>query len=203
VLFYRCTRVAFRVLAVPLFRFRVEGVERMPARGPAVVVAPHRSWLDPACVGGACPRPVRFLVLETVYRLRGASWFFRRMLSVPVRPGGFGSLAALRAALRVLERGEVVGVFPEGRVMGRDAGGTIHPGAALLALRAGAPIVPMAIHGSAAAWPHGRRWPGPARVRVSIGEPIPTSGCEPPALEELVRRIEQALRELEAAGAGG
>jgi 1-acyl-sn-glycerol-3-phosphate acyltransferase len=203
VLFYRATRVAFRVVAVPLFRFRVDGVERMPAHGPAVVVAPHRSWLDPACVGGACPRPVRFLVLETVYRLRGASWFFRRMLSVPVRPGEYGSLGALRAALRALEQGEVVGVFPEGRVLGREAGGTIHPGAALLALRAGAPVVPMAIHGSAAAWPHGRRWPGPARVRVSIGEPIATSGVGRPALDELVQRIAQALRELESAGARG
>jgi 1-acyl-sn-glycerol-3-phosphate acyltransferase len=61
----------------------------------------------------------------------------------------------------------------------------------------------MAIHGSAAAWPHGRRWPGPARVRVSIGEPIATSGVGRPALDELVQRIAQALRELESAGARG
>jgi 1-acyl-sn-glycerol-3-phosphate acyltransferase len=200
VLFYRTTRAIFRALAVPLFRFRVEGAERVPAQGPAVVVAPHRSWLDPACVGGACPRPVRFLVLENVYGLRGASWFFRRMQSVPVRPGGFGSLRALRVALRVLEQGEIVGLFPEGRVIRGEELGPVRAGAALLALRVGAPVVPMAIHGSAVAWPHGRRWPGPAAVSVRIGEPIPATGSGREALDELVRRMERALRDLEAAG---
>ena len=64
-LFYRLARGLFRIVALPMFRFRVEGAERVPREGPGVVVAPHRSWLDPACVAGACPRPVRFLMIDT------------------------------------------------------------------------------------------------------------------------------------------
>ena len=46
-----------------MFRFHVQGAERIPREGAGVIVAPHRSWLDPSCVGGACPRPIRFLIM--------------------------------------------------------------------------------------------------------------------------------------------
>ena len=67
-----------------MFRFRVEGAERVPERGPAVVVAPHRSWLDPACVGGACRRPIRFLIMEAVHSKFWTRWFYRGMGTIPV-----------------------------------------------------------------------------------------------------------------------
>ena len=72
-LFFRPTWRLFRIVARPLFRFRVGGAEHFPRSGPAVLVAPHRSWLDPACVAGACPRPVRFLMMEKIYRRPFAS----------------------------------------------------------------------------------------------------------------------------------
>ena len=202
--FYRSVRGLFRLLAVPMFRFRVEGVERVPVEGPAVVVAPHRSWLDPACVGGACPRPVRFLIMDTVYRRIWARWFYRRMHGIPVRVGGGAeTMAGLRDALRALRAGQVVGVFPEGRVMPPGPLQPLHAGAALLAVRGQAPVIPIVIRGSAKAWPRGRRWPGPAAVSVHVGQTI-----EPPtergrdAVDRLLTRIAAALEALsESAGA--
>jgi len=197
--FYRAVRGAFLAAAGPLFRLRVEGATAIPRVGPAVLVARHRSWLDPACVAAACPRPVGFLILGSVYERRWARWFYRRMRSIPVEPNGAGALTAIREALRRLRRGEVVGVFPEGRVFPEHDPGRMHPGAALLALRGAAPVVPLEIRGSARAWPHGRAWPGPARVHVLVGPPVlPPEGARADDAEvaRLLERIERALADL-------
>lgn len=190
--FYRYARLLFLALAKPMFRFRVDHAERVPERGPGVVVAPHRSWLDPACVAGACRRPIRFLILEAIHGKRWARWFYRGMRTIPIAPEV--ALAALRCALAHLEAGGLVGVFPEGRVVAPGRVGVVHPGAALLAIRSSAPVIPVAIEGSAAAWPHGRLWPEPAAIRVRVGEPIlPPERVTRRTREELVRRIESVL----------
>jgi 1-acyl-sn-glycerol-3-phosphate acyltransferase len=199
VLLYHAARILFRIIALPLFRFSVDGVGRVPRVGPAVLVAPHRSWLDPACVGGACPRPVRFLIMDSIYRKPWARWFYRSMRSIPVRLGdGPNTVAAVRDALRVLGQGDLLGIFPEGRVVARGSSGTVHPGAALLAIRAGVPVIPLAIDGSAAAWPHGRLWPGPAKVRVRFGQPLepPSRETGRPGVERFAERIGEAIVEL-------
>lgn len=200
-LLYRSVRILFRVVALPLFRFSVEGAGRVPREGPAVLVAAHRSWLDPACVGGACPRPVRFLIMDSVYRKPWARWFYRGMRGIPVRLGdGAMTVAAMRGALRALAQGELIGIFPEGGIVAQPTLGRLHPGAAMLAVRGRAPVVPLAIDGSAAAWPHGRIWPGPARVRVRFGDAL-----EPPPadagrfdIERFALRIGQAIGDLAA-----
>jgi 1-acyl-sn-glycerol-3-phosphate acyltransferase len=139
--------------------------------------------------------------MERVWRLPWANWFFRSMHSVPVGTGGaVASLPALRAALGLLRAGEIVGVFPEGRVQPEGPVAGAREGAALLAVRARAPIIPLVVHGSARAWPHGRRFPRPARVLVRFGPalvPPPARGGA--ALGELTARIEQTLNELAAA----
>jgi 1-acyl-sn-glycerol-3-phosphate acyltransferase len=178
-----------------MFRFRVEGAERVPRDGPGVVVAPHRSWLDPLCIGGAFPRPVRFLILDDVYRRRMTNWFYRSMGSIPVTAGGGPmSVTALRRALRALRQGELIGVFPEGRVLPDGPLGDLHPGAAMLSVRTRAPVLPVAIRGSARAWPHGRKLPGPGEVGVRIGEAItPPGERDRHTVDRFLRRIEAGL----------
>jgi len=198
VLFYRLARGLFRIVALPMFRFRVEGAERVPREGPGVVVAPHRSWLDPACIGGACPRPVRFLMMEAIYRRPGATWFYRCMRSIPVGDGNAPlTTTALRHALRALRDGQLIGVFPEGRVVPDGALGPFQRGAAMLAARGDAPVIPVFIRGSSRAWPHGRAWPGPAKVSVRIGHAIaPPGASDRDAVERFLQRIRAALEAL-------
>lgn len=196
--FYRSVRFLFRLLAAPMFRFRVEGLEQVPADGPAVLVAAHRSLLDPACVGGACPRPIRFLIRDKVYKKVWARWFYRRMRAIPVSEGGGPeTLVSLRGALRALKDGELVGVFPEGRVMPEGPIRPLHAGAAMLSVRGRAPVIPMFIRGTARAWPPGRRWPGPAPVSVHVGPPIPPPGeSGKQAVNRFLARIEGSLQDL-------
>ena len=194
-MFYRAARRLFLILAAPLFRFRVTGAEGLPPSGGAILVAGHRSWLDPACVAGACRRPIRFLIRHNVYHKPWARWFYRRMGGIPVRAGGSGSVAALRSALRVLQRGEILGVFPEGRVVPGGLG-RVHPGAAMLSVRAQVPVIPLHIRGSDRAWPHGKRSPRPAPVSVRVGEMLmPPRDRGREAIEAMSRRIEARLGE--------
>jgi 1-acyl-sn-glycerol-3-phosphate acyltransferase len=197
VTFYRLVRKTFRLLAAPMFDLRVEGAEQLPTAGPGILVAPHRSWLDPACLAAACPRPVRFLVMRSVYERRGLSWFYRRLGSIPVSTAPGDAVGALRQALRVLRAGEIVGVFPEGRVFPPGELGPLQPGAALLAVRSAVPLLPAVIEGSASAWPQDRRWPRAAPVRVRFGQPLLASAAGGRrAIEELQLEIEVALRAL-------
>jgi 1-acyl-sn-glycerol-3-phosphate acyltransferase len=196
-IFYRTIRRMFLIIAAPMFRFRVEGRDLVPRQGAAVVVAPHRSWLDPACVGAAVERPIRFIIVDRMYHKPWARWFYRGMKSIPVQKGGAASRSALRRALFCLERGELVGIFPEGRVVSEWTKGGLHAGAAMLASRSGTPVIPVGIRGSAEAWPHGRPLPRPAPVGVRIGSPIePLRRGGKGAVRMLTERIEQALKSL-------
>jgi 1-acyl-sn-glycerol-3-phosphate acyltransferase len=195
---YRLVRLLFRAVAAPMLRFKVEGAENIPNTGAAVITAAHRSWLDPACVGGASPRVVRFLIVDTVYHKPWARWFYRMMGAIPIAQSGSGSIGAMRKALRILRRGELIGIFPEGRVVREGEKGEYHAGAAMLAERTGAPVIPVGISGSARAWPYGRALPGPGRVGVIIGKAL---CAQRPAgaddVGEMTGRIEKAIAELQ------
>jgi len=191
---YRIIRWLFLVKASLFFRFKLRGMQLIPASGPGIVIARHRSWLDPACVGGACPRPIRFLIMGRIYDMRWLRWFFRLTGSIPLEKDRASSVMALREALRHLEKGGLIGIFPEGRVVDSTNHGEIHPGAAMLAVRAGAPVIVLDIEGTEVAWPHGRRIPRPAPVSVSFRELIePPTGTGREARELMQLRIEAAL----------
>jgi len=192
---HRFVRRLFLIVAGPMFHLRIDGTERLPKSGAAILVANHRSWLDPALLGSASVRPVHFLVLDDVYDRRWARWFYRWMRTIPVSADSGKSLRAMRDAMRRLRAGELIGIFPEGRVFSEDSPGEFRPGVALLALRSGSPVVPVHIRGSAEAWPRGKAWPRPARVSVSIGSPISPKERGGETARELTIRIEEALRE--------
>jgi len=153
-----------------MFRLEATGTEHVPARGPVLLVSNHSSVLDPPLVGGACPRQLTFLAKAELFALPGFGRLIHALNARPVRREGTDA-AALRAALRVLEHGGALLVFPEGT---RGEEGRLRepkPGAAMLAVLSGAQVVPVLVRGSGRAWPRGRRFPRPAKVRVTFGRP--------------------------------
>lgn len=170
---YRVLRGAVRPVLKRFFDFSVSGLEHVPSRGPFIVAANHANYLDGVVLAAALPHQIVFLVMPRVYH---ATWlhpyFHRHVGSIRLElsrpdPG------AIRRALRVLEAGGVVGIFPEGPFgrSGRLVRG--QPGVALLALRSGVPVVPAAIAGTADAL-RGRRWyiPRPVPIRLRFGRPL-------------------------------
>jgi 1-acyl-sn-glycerol-3-phosphate acyltransferase len=89
-----------------------DGLEHLPRRGPAIVVCNHASYMDAIILGSAAPRPIHFIVLQWMYDLIYIRWFYWGMGAIPVRAGS--DARGLRKAARVLGRGRLVGIFPEG-----------------------------------------------------------------------------------------
>jgi len=151
-----------------LFRLEARGTEHVPRQGPVLLVANHSSFLDPPLVGGVTPRPMSFMAKAELFRVPLLGALIRRLNARPVRREG-ADAGALRTALRILQDGGVLLMFPEGT---RGPEGTLRdpkPGAAMLAVMSGAPVVPVFVEGSGRAWPRGRRLPRPAKVTVTFG----------------------------------
>ncbi len=193
---YRSVRFAVWVLARAMFRLSAVGGDRLPRSGPAVLVANHASWLDPILLPLVLPRKPGFLAMEELWRMPAVGFVMRSYgrLAIPVRRGTVDT-AALRRALDVLADGALLIVFPEGGISPSGRLRPFHRGAALLAARAGAPLVPVAITGTREALPLGRIVPRPRRVTVSIGEPIAVAGS---SHDELARASAQAAAEIRA-----
>jgi 1-acyl-sn-glycerol-3-phosphate acyltransferase len=147
-LVYKLLRAPVRAALARWFDLRVEGLEHLPAGGPYLVAANHHNYLDGVVLAAALPRPIAFLVMPRVWRATPLHpWLHRHIGSILLhleRP----DVGALRGALRALEEGRLVGIFPEGpfSVRGRLERGL--PGVGLLAARAGVPVVPAGIHGT-------------------------------------------------------
>lgn len=121
----------------------------LPEQGAAIVVANHVSGLDPLLLIAASPRPLRFIIASEEYHRFGLTWLFRAGKCIPVDRSGRPE-RAFRAALAALQDGEVVALFPQGRIyLDREAPYHLKPGASRLAQMTAAPIHPFRIEGVA------------------------------------------------------
>lgn len=177
------------------FRLEVRGLEHVPRRGPAILAPKHDSMWDVPFVAVASPRTVLFMAKEDVFGNPFKRWFFTELGGFPVRRGR-GDAAAVRAARAVLRSGRVLGIFPEGT---RHPGGvgTLHTGAARLALSSGAPLIPVGLTGTGEIW--SGSVPRPAPVTVTFGPPVDVSdlpGANRARADALTERLSDAIREL-------
>lgn len=162
---------AVRVLLRLALRVRVYGAEHVPRTGPVLLAGNHTGFLDGPFVYLVLPRPVSFLVKAELYRVRSLARLLDWAEQIPVRRGE-PDRGALRRGLAVLAGGGAVGVFPEGS---RGAGTveSVQHGVGYLALKSGAPVVPVVCLGSLDALPNGRAMPRwRAAVDIVFGEPF-------------------------------
>lgn len=197
---YRLARVIFEALAGIWFRPVVTGRANIPSEGPVILAPVHRSFVDFGFTAFVTDRKLFFMAKDELWENRLLGRLLVSLGVFPVRRQA-ADRQALRRAEEVLNLGQVLVLFPEGT---RQVGDTVAPlleGAAFLAARTGAVIVPIGIGGSDQAMPKGKKLPRPISIRVVVGEAMaPSARAESGRVarsrvhggtEELRRRIQQ------------
>lgn len=182
-----------------LFRrlFRFECTPTMVPQ-PSVVIANHASNLDPPALAIAISPPVRFMAKAEMFKVPVLGSFIKSMGAFPVVRGG-GGRPAIEAAIKQAKDGGVIAMFPEGT---RTRDGNLKdpkPGAAIIAIEAGVPIVPVAIQGTYSAWPRGSFLPKLGRpISVVVGSPLDPTPYrdDPDGVSKLMKAMMQAIEEL-------
>jgi 1-acyl-sn-glycerol-3-phosphate acyltransferase len=181
-----------RIVCSALTRVSLEGaLDELPRQGPLIIAANHASNLDAPVIGSwvipRLGRRIHWLGKKELFDWPIVGWLAANGGVHPVDRGA-ADVDAFRLAQRILDEGHVLFVFPEGTRSPDGALGEARDGVALLALRTGAPIVPLGISGSDRVWPKGQRLPHPGgRVTVRIGPPfrpadeLPTGTPKPAA----------------------
>ena len=191
-------RGAMRKLALPWVRIDVTGVANLPAEGPAIVVANHRSYFDPLAVGTATAeagRPVRFLGKKEVFDAPVVGDLAKAMGGIRVERGT-GSDEPLKEAAAAIAAGELVAIMPQGTIpRGRAFFDPVLKGrwgAARLAAMTRAPVVPIGLWGTEQVWPRSAKVPNltnvvsPPTVTVAVGPPVQLGLDDPEADTEAI-----------------
>ncbi|MCC5882895.1 MAG: 1-acyl-sn-glycerol-3-phosphate acyltransferase [Halomonas sp.] len=182
------------------YRLRLRGLDHIPAKGAAVVVCNHVSFMDALVIGGASPRPLRFLMDRPIYESPWLNWLFRLVGAIPVEsdrrdPGSVRR--ALDEVSRALRSGEVVMLFPEGRLTPDGEVHAFRRGLETILSRDPVPVIPVGLAGLWGSWTsHGN---GPAlsgrprrfraKVALNFGRPIPPRLAQRDRLESQVRAL--------------
>jgi 1-acyl-sn-glycerol-3-phosphate acyltransferase len=187
-----------RPLMNRVYRIRHIGAERIPASGPVVLAANHESILDPLFLATVTPRPVHFFAKAELFRYPVLRQILEGLGGIPVRRGADMGRAA-EAGVEALERGEVLGIFPQGTCLPYRHR-PFQRGAARLALAAGATLVPVLLVGTERSIQPRTHRIGFPRVTIVVGDPIPVEREPPtrPAAVELTDRLARAIAELRA-----
>ena len=161
---YSIARVVCRFVFTILRNWEVNGQENLPASGGVVIVSNHTSLWDSVIVGACFNRQISYMAKEELYNQNiFFTWLIKQLGTFPVKRGS-SDRAAIKFALSYLESGNIIALFPEGT---RSKSGDLQEarnGAALLAIKAGVPVLPVGIIGA-------RGW---GKVTVKVGKPIPT-----------------------------
>jgi 1-acyl-sn-glycerol-3-phosphate acyltransferase len=168
---YRALRGLAHGVNRAYWRVTVEGASLVPADGPVILSPVHRSNIDFLVVSEVTRRKIFYMAKDTLWRSARFGSFLESIGAFPVHRQGADRLALDRAQ-DVLERGDVLILFAEGTRREGPVVEELHEGAAFLAARTGAPIVPIGIGGTADAMPKGTKLPRPVKVHLVVGEPL-------------------------------
>jgi 1-acyl-sn-glycerol-3-phosphate acyltransferase len=183
-----------KVLLTPLlrafYRVKVEGGANVPRQGAAILASNHSAFCDSLFLPAVLRRRLTYLAKAEYFENRRTAWFFRAIGQIPLRRGpGSEWRRALDSAAAVLEDGKLFGIYPEGT---RSKDGRLHrghTGVAMLALRTGAPVIPVGIIGTREAQPIGRLVARPfSRITIRFGPPLDFSEYAGRDRERLVLR---------------
>jgi 1-acyl-sn-glycerol-3-phosphate acyltransferase len=183
------------ILIHSVYRLRKTGLERIPDEGAAIVVCNHVSFVDALVISAACRRPIRWVMDHRIFRVPVLSFFFRTARAIPIAPAKEDPVLLEQAYERIageLEAGELVGIFPEGKLTADGEMNEFRGGVMRILERRPVQVVPMALSGL---WQSlfarnrdklrhaGKLFP---RIRLAVGEPVSPLAVTPQGLQASV-----------------
>jgi 1-acyl-sn-glycerol-3-phosphate acyltransferase len=196
-------RFTLQPLVKAIAPLRVYGRDRVPRNGGLVIACNHFSWIDPPALGAACPRTIYYMAKMEAHVVPGLGQLIRAFGCFPVRRGE-SDREAVRTMREIVREGLALGLFVEGTRQRSGAPGEVQPGAAMVALQEGVPVIPVAVHGSQS-WKLGNFHP----VSIAWGEPMTFDGLArggrgykqaSAEIQAEIRRLWQWLVDLHALG---
>lgn len=182
---YWLIRAVFQPFFHLYFRLSRIGREHIPADGPVIFAANHRSFLDPFVIATLIRRPIYYVAKRELFRQRLQGWFLNALGAFPVDRGG-SDAEMIATAKAILDRGDCVLIFPEGARIRPGALGPPKRGVGRLALESGAPVVPLAVIGTEDVRRGWRIRPRKVCIRVGRALRFPWVQCASPALAQAV-----------------
>ena len=184
-----------------IHRVKTVDVERIPEEGPAVLVCNHVSYVDALVIGAASPRPIRFVMDHRIFKTPFLGWIFRTAKAIPIAPAKEDPFLMERAFIDIAEalhQGDLVCIFPEGKLTTTGEMNEFRGGIAKIVERSKVPVIPMALRGL---WgsvftrdpgnlferSFARGWR--SRLALAVGVPVPPQEATPERLHEQVREL--------------
>ena len=195
---YIIAKIKFLIIFKLFFRLKVTGQENIPQDGPFIIVANHSSLLDPVILGVSVRPKVIFVAAAYLFEIRWLGHLLRKANSIPIyRENNTNNIKSIKQALKILQRGGVLGIFPEGGVDRQKDDLPIKAGAAYLATRVGVPIVPIKIKGADKVLPRGAKFIRSLnKIEVEIKKPIFCSRHTNKNKEIIKRVVESYIKEI-------
>jgi 1-acyl-sn-glycerol-3-phosphate acyltransferase len=188
-----------------IYRLRTRGTEHIPVHGPALLICNHVGFADALVISAGCPRPVRFIMEASIFRIPLLSLIFRGMKAIPVAPAKEDPEVYERAFQTVaseLRDGQLVCIFPEGRLTSDGEIGEFRAGMMRILKETPVPVVPLALTGlwdsmfsrKYGAW--WRRWPRRIwpRIGLAAGAPIPAERADLQSMRQAVVELRGGAR---------
>jgi 1-acyl-sn-glycerol-3-phosphate acyltransferase len=194
------------VLVHTFYRIRLVHAERIPEEGAAVLVCNHVSFVDAVVIMAESPRPIRFVMDHQIFKTWFAGWVFRHAKAIPIAPAHQDPQLLARAYERcaqALADGELVCIFPEGKLTRTGDMNQFRHGVTEIIARTPAPVIPMALRGlwgSVFSRADDARWPRPvqkgvmSRLTLAVGEPIEPALATPELLQKIVTDLRGARK---------
>jgi 1-acyl-sn-glycerol-3-phosphate acyltransferase len=181
-----------------VYRLEKSGLEKIPEKGPAVLVCNHVSFVDALIISGACRRPIRFVMDHNIFRVPVLNFVFRTSKTIPIASAKDNPKLLERAydeIANALRNGDLVGIFPEGRITDNGELYPFRSGITRIIARTPVKVVPLALRGL---WGNFfSRKDGPAmsrptriapfsKIGIAVGEPVPPERVTPEGLQQIV-----------------
>jgi 1-acyl-sn-glycerol-3-phosphate acyltransferase len=181
-----------------VYRLRQNGLENIPEEGAAVLVCNHVSFVDPLVIAAASRRPIRFVMDYRIHRTPLISFVFRHMHAIPIAPARDDAAmmeAAFEEVAKALEAGELVAIFPEGRITDTGEIYPFRPGVQRIVKRTPVPVIPMALQGLWGSFFSRKDGPAMSKplrrgmfsaIALTVGVPVAPAAATPEHLQAIV-----------------